>query len=247
MSKQIILDTETTGLEYKQGHRVIEIGCVEIENRKLSGREFHTYLNPGRESDPEALKIHGLTSEFLQDKPSFNEVYKDFIKFIKGHELLIHNADFDIGFLDNEIKLLSKELPRVSESVERVIDTLHVAREKHPGQRNSLDALVDRYSISGFDRDLHGALLDSKILASVYLSMTGGQTNLTFSVRSEKTDKQKNSKGDHKYDERPLVIKLSESEIQENAKYLIRMEEETGKKPIWSDKESKELTKNNPS
>ena len=181
MNRQIILDTETTGLDFKTGHRVIEIGCVEIVNRKFTGIEYHTYINPERESDEGALRVHGLTNEFLSDKHKFSEIYEEFINFIKDAELLIHNAEFDIGFLDNEIKLVSKDLNPVENEVLKITDTLQIAREKHPGQRNSLDALVSRYEINGYDRELHGALLDSKILGDVYLSMTGGQSDLDFS------------------------------------------------------------------
>ena len=145
MNRQIILDTETTGLDFKTGHRIIEIGCVEIVNRKFTGNEYHTYINPDRESDEGALRVHGLTAEFLSDKPRFVEIYEDFIDFIKDSELLIHNAEFDIGFLDNEIKLVSKDLNLVEKEVLKITDTLQIARENHPGQRNSLDALVSRY------------------------------------------------------------------------------------------------------
>ena len=143
MNRQIILDTETTGLDFKTGHRIIEIGCVEIVNRKFTGNEYHTYINPERDSDEGALRVHGLTTEFLSDKPRFSEIYEDFISFIKDSELLIHNAEFDIGFLDNEIKLVSKDLNSIEKEVVKITDTLQIAREKHPGQRNSLDALVN--------------------------------------------------------------------------------------------------------
>ena len=192
------MDTETTGLDFKTGHRIIEIGCVEIVNRKFTGNEYHTYINPDRESDEGALRVHGLTAEFLSDKPRFVEIYEDFIDFIKDSELLIHNAEFDIGFLDNEIKLVSKDLNLVEKEVLKITDTLQIAREKHPGQRNSLDALVSRYEINGYDRELHGALLDSKILGDVYLSMTGGQSTLDFTTNENdekniKTAKEKSS------------------------------------------------------
>ena len=153
MQRQIILDTETTGLDPKSGHRVIEIGCIELVNRKFTGEQYHIYLNPDRDSDEAALEVHGLTSEFLSDKPRFKDIYEEFLKFISGSELLIHNAEFDVNFLDHEIKLLSKQLPTVSDSVTKITDTLQIAREKHPGQRNSLDALVKRYEIGGYDRD----------------------------------------------------------------------------------------------
>ena len=145
MNRQIILDTETTGLDFKTGHRIIEIGCVEIVNRKFTGNEYHTYINPDRDSDEGALRVHGLTTEFLSDKPRFSESYEDFISFIK-------DSEFDIGFLDNEIKLVSKNLNSIEKEVLKITDTLQIAREKHPGQRNSLDALINRYEINGYDR-----------------------------------------------------------------------------------------------
>jgi|TARA_B110000914_G_scaffold221847_1_gene234299 DNA polymerase-3 subunit epsilon len=235
MFRQIILDTETTGLDYKSGNRVIEIGCVEIINRRFSGEEFHVYLNPDRESEEGALAVHGLTTEFLSDKSRFKDVYEDFINFIKGSELLIHNAEFDLGFLNNEIKLLSKKLPSIDKEVQKVTDTLHIAREKHPGQRNSLDALVKRYEIGGYDRELHGALLDSKILGDVYLSMTGGQGALDFEVENKIEDSLLNNISIQAADQtkRTKVIVLSDEEKARNQEYLETMEEETGVKPLW--------------
>jgi DNA polymerase-3 subunit epsilon len=235
MFRQIILDTETTGLDYKSGNRVIEIGCVEIINRRFSGEEFHVYLNPDRESEEGALAVHGLTTEFLSDKSRFKDVYEDFINFIKGSELLIHNAEFDLGFLNNEIKLLSKKLPLIDKEVQKVTDTLHIAREKHPGQRNSLDALVKRYEIGGYDRELHGALLDSKILGDVYLSMTGGQGALDFEVENKIEDSLLNNISIQAADQtkRTKVIVLSDEEKARNQEYLETMEEETGVKPLW--------------
>ncbi len=234
MNRQIILDTETTGLDYKTGHRVIEIGCVEIVNRRFTGDEYHAYINPERDSDEGALRVHGLTTEFLSDKPKFSEIYEDFIGFIKDSELLIHNAEFDIGFLDNEIKLISKDLNPVEKEVIKITDTLQIAREKHPGQRNSLDALVNRYEIKGYDRELHGALLDSKILGDVYLSMTGGQSDLDFTTSDsheknvgevkEKTSSKKKLK----------IVKVSAKEKVRNLEYLAKMKEETNIEPIWN-------------
>jgi DNA polymerase-3 subunit epsilon len=233
MLKQIILDTETTGLDPKSGHRVIEIGCIELINRKFTGEQFHVYLNPDRDSEEGALKVHGLTTEFLSDKPRFNEVYDDFIKFIDKSELLIHNAEFDVKFLDHEIKLLSKELPLISNCVSKITDTLQIAREKHPGQRNSLDALVKRYEIGGYDRELHGALLDSQILGDVYLSMTGGQSALNFSDTNDENSSiagQGNNK-EH-LDLNLRVIELSDEEKNAHKEYLLRMKDETGTDPI---------------
>ena len=233
MLRQIILDTETTGLDPKSGHRVIEIGCIELVNRKFTGEQFHIYLNPDRDSDEGALEVHGLTTEFLSDKPRFKDIYEEFLKFISGSELLIHNAEFDVNFLDHEIKLLSNNLPTVSDSVMKITDTLQIAREKHPGQRNSLDALVKRYEIGGYDRELHGALLDSQILGDVYLSMTGGQSNLDFSVTTEEQEMKQNESSSKSDAELNLkVIELSEDENKAHKDYLLRMKEETGIDPL---------------
>ena len=233
MQRQIILDTETTGLDPKSGHRVIEIGCIELVNRKFTGEQYHIYLNPDRDSDEAALEVHGLTSEFLSDKPRFKDIYEEFLKFISGSELLIHNAEFDVNFLDHEIKLLSKQLPTVSDSVIKITDTLQIAREKHPGQRNSLDALVKRYEIGGYDRELHGALLDSQILGDVYLSMTGGQSNLDFSVSVTEQEVKENGSSNQLNSELNLkVIELTEEENKSHKEYLLRMKEETGTDPL---------------
>ena len=233
MQRQIILDTETTGLDPKSGHRVIEIGCIELVNRKFTGEQYHIYLNPDRDSDEAALEVHGLTSEFLSDKPRFKDIYEEFLKFISGSELLIHNAEFDINFLDHEIKLLSKQLPTVSDSVTKITDTLQIAREKHPGQRNSLDALVKRYEIGGYDRELHGALLDSQILGDVYLSMTGGQSDLDFSVSATEQEVKENGSSNQLNSELNLkVIELTEEENKSHKEYLLRMKEETGTDPL---------------
>ena len=233
MHRQIILDTETTGLDPKSGHRVIEIGCIELVNRKFTGEQYHIYLNPDRDSDEAALEVHGLTSEFLSDKPRFKDIYEEFLEFISGSELLIHNAEFDVNFLDHEIKLLSKKLPTISDSVTKITDTLQIAREKHPGQRNSLDALVKRYEIGGYDRELHGALLDSQILGDVYLSMTGGQSDLDFSISNTGQEVNENDSSNQINSELNLkVIELNEEEKKSHKEYLLRMKEETGTDPL---------------
>jgi DNA polymerase-3 subunit epsilon len=177
--RQIILDTETTGLEPAEGHRVIEIGCVELVDRRLSGQHFHQYLNPERDIEDGALEVHGISREFLLDKPVFADVVAEFLEFIEGAELIIHNAPFDIGFLDSELALLGRS-DRMSDHIS-VLDTLELARDLHPGQRNSLDALCKRYEVDNSSRTLHGALLDAEILADVYLAMTGGQSDLGLS------------------------------------------------------------------
>ena len=181
--RQIVLDTETTGLEPEQGHRIIEIGCVEMIERRLTGNNFHQYLQPDREIDPAAVEIHGITNEFLADKPQFGDLVDDFISYIRGAELIIHNAPFDTAFINRELKLLGKGLPELSEHC-NITDTLVLAKKMHPGQRNSLDALCKRYQIDNSHREFHGALLDAEILADVYLTMTGGQTTLSLDALS---------------------------------------------------------------
>lgn len=178
--RQIVLDTETTGLEVSQGHRIIEIGCVELDSRQPTGNHFHVYINPEREIDQGAIEVHGITNEYLADKPLFAQVAQEFFDFVNGAELVIHNAPFDIGFLDAELKRLDKHYPPLAE-VCSVVDSLILARGKHPGQRNNLDALCSRYMVDNSSRELHGALLDAEILADVYLAMTGGQTALSLS------------------------------------------------------------------
>lgn len=180
--RQVVLDTETTGIGHELGHRIIEIGCVELQDRKLTGKHFHVYLNPQREVDEGAFRVHGISTEFLQDKPLFKDIADEFMHFVQGAELIIHNAPFDMGFLNAELALLN--WPVLLNECCTVCDTLVLAREKHPGQRNSLDALCKRYEIDNSNRTLHGALLDAEILASVYLAMTGGQTSL-FEERME--------------------------------------------------------------
>lgn len=175
--RQIVLDTETTGLDPKEGHRIIEIGCVELIDRRLSERRFHTYLNPERQIDEAAVKVHGIDNHFLADKPLFRDVIDDFLAFIDGTEVIIHNAPFDVGFLNAELSLLGAQFGKLEDYCS-ILDTLVLARRKHPGQRNSLDALCKRYQIDNSHRDLHGALLDAEILASVFLAMTGGQISL---------------------------------------------------------------------
>ncbi len=173
--RQVVLDTETTGLSTAQGHRIIEIGCLELVNRRLTGRDFHRFLNPDRDIDEGAERVHGISRADLETEPRFEEIVDDFLAFIKDAELIIHNATFDVGFLEHELKLMKHKQP-VIEHHATVLDTLTMAREIHPGQRNSLDALCKRYEVDATKRDVHGALIDSELLANVYLAMTGGQT-----------------------------------------------------------------------
>ncbi|MFU8878373.1 MAG: DNA polymerase III subunit epsilon, partial [Wenzhouxiangellaceae bacterium] len=183
--RQIVLDTETTGLEPEEGHRIIEIGCLEMVDRQLTGRDFHRYLNPERAVERGAVQVHGLDDDFLSDKPRFAEIAGEFIDFIRGAELIIHNAAFDVGFLDAELARLD-EPARIAEQA-TVLDTLELARELHPGQRVSLDALCRRYEVDNTERTLHGALLDAQLLAEVYLLMTGGQVALNLELDSNTT------------------------------------------------------------
>jgi DNA polymerase-3 subunit epsilon len=184
MTRQVVLDTETTGLEPERGHRIIEIGAVELIDRRLTGRRFHRYLQPDREIDAAAVEVHGITPEFLADKPRFKEIVGEFIDFVDGAELIIHNAQFDVSFINYELtQLESPPTPRV-EKICSITDTLSLARHRHPGQKNSLDALCRRYGVDNSGRDLHGALLDAEILADVFLMMTGGQTAL-FTTEAE--------------------------------------------------------------
>jgi DNA polymerase-3 subunit epsilon len=203
--RQIILDTETTGLDPTQGHRIIEIGCVELIDRRPSGNHFHQYINPQRDIEDGALEVHGISSEFLQDKPVFADIVADLLEFVSGAELIIHNAPFDIGFLDGELSLLDRQ-DRMVDHVS-VLDTLELARDLHPGQRNSLDALCKRYEVDNSSRTLHGALLDAEILADVYLAMTGGQTDLGLSFQTDEAAD--HEPGDFALDVRPALLVLT--------------------------------------
>ena len=218
--RQIILDTETTGLETADGHRIIEIGCVELIDRRLSRKHFHQYVNPERPIDDGAMEVHGISNEFLADKPRFAEIVDDLLAFLKGGELIIHNAPFDIGFLDYELSLLGR-----GDSIGdhcSVLDTLELARDLHPGQRNSLDALCKRYDVDNSSRTLHGALLDAEILADVYLAMTGGQSDLGLSFQAAPGDEANTG---HLVDfERPELFVLEASE-QERAAHEARLEQ----------------------
>ena len=231
--RQIVLDTETTGLEPEQGHRIIEIGCVEMINRRLTGRTFHHYLNPERDIDPGAQEVHGLSREFLSDKPLFGDVADEFLEFVGDAELVIHNAPFDVGFLDAELTRLERELPAM-QVLCPVLDTLVLAREMHPGQRNSLDALCRRYQVDNSQRELHGALLDARILAEVYLAMTGGQAAL--SLGTERKSSAAGQPVDRRIDRKGLklvVVRATDEELAAHEAALDRIEA-TGKgEPVW--------------
>ena len=230
MTRQIVLDTETTGLDPNQGHRIIEIGCVELINRKLTGRHFHQYINPEREIDEGAQQVHGISLESLQDKPVFAAVADDFVDFVQGAELVIHNAPFDMGFLNKELSLLGPN-PGFLEERCQVLDSLVMARQMHPGQRNSLDALCKRYFIDNSQRDLHGALLDAELLAEVYLLMTGGQVGLGLSDEEgaeQGTGKTGQSIRRLSEDRQPVrVIRASSEEIAAHKQRLGEIQKES--------------------
>ncbi len=226
--RQIVLDTETTGLEPKQGHRIIEIGCVEIDNRRLTGRDYHQYLQPDRQIDEGAIEVHGITNEFLADKPRIRDVIGDFIAFVRGAELIIHNAPFDVGFINHELAMLGDEWG-VIEDYCTITDTLAMARQMHPGQRNSLDALCKRYEIDNSHRQLHGALLDSRILADVYLMMTGGQTTLSLGAEDDRGPSATGGIRRLPADRPALrVLRASDAELDAHAQRLEAIEKASG-------------------
>ena len=232
-NKFIILDTETTGLEIQQGHRIIEIGAVLLNDRKKSDEHFHTYLNPSRLIDEEASKVHGIMNEDLLDKPYFEEVAEEFLEFVDGSTLVIHNAAFDVGFLNNELKLASSKYPMLEEICE-IEDSLALAKDKFPGQRNSLDALANRFDISGYDRTFHGALLDANILADVYMSLTGGQSKFEFDSSNLSNSKKTSSKNTISREGIELIsIKASKSDIEEHESRLLDIEKRNSVETIW--------------
>lgn len=219
VKRRIILDTETTGMPAVDGHRIIEIGCVEMLDRELTGNHYHQYINPEREVDLGAYEVHGIGDEFLSDKPIMSQCVDEFIDFIRGAELIIHNATFDVGFIDHEFALLGRE-ERVA-NICTVTDTLVMARKKHPGARASLDALTKRYGINSFNRELHGALLDSEILAQVYLAMTGGQSGLAFAEQKPKSQSFGGVTDSNQYANIAVVeVPLSEEEIAAHQQLL---------------------------
>ncbi|MDI1303135.1 MAG: DNA polymerase III subunit epsilon [bacterium] len=234
--RQIILDTETTGLDPAHGHRLIEIGCLELVNRKLTRRSFHYYLNPGREVEAEAMAVHGITNEFLADKPLFASIADEFIAFVRGAELIIHNAPFDLSFINHELKLLQRDLPPITEYC-GVLDTLVMARAKHPGQKNNLDALARRYGADQRDRSYHGALLDSEILAEVYLAMTGGQVGLQLgNEENESGNSEQRTEGIRRLpaSRRPLpVIRADEQELARHEAKLKALDKAAGGACLW--------------
>jgi DNA polymerase-3 subunit epsilon len=231
--KFIILDTETTGLEVHQGHRIIEIGAVLLNNRKKSEEHFHSYLNPSRLIDEEASKVHGIMNEDLLDKPYFEEVAEEFLEFIQGSTLVIHNAAFDVGFLNNELKLASSKYPMLEDICE-IEDSLALAKDKFPGQRNSLDALASRFDISGYDRTFHGALLDANILADVYMSLTGGQSKFEFDSYNLSDSEKTSSNNTLAREGIELVsIKANKDDLEEHESRLTDIEKRNAVETIW--------------
>jgi len=227
-ARQIVLDTETTGLNAKLGDRVIEIGCIEIRSRQLSDRHFHVYLNPERDIEEGAAKVHGLTREFLADKPRFGDVAKDFLDYVRGAELVIHNAEFDIEFLDQELALA--KLGTLREHVAGIVDSLALARELHPGKRNSLDALCERYAIDNAHRTLHGALLDAELLAEVYLAMTRGQESLMMELDAAEA----RNESAVRIDASALtVLRASAAEAAAHEAYLDALEQDAKGGVLW--------------
>jgi DNA polymerase-3 subunit epsilon len=235
-NRQVVLDTETTGLEVSQGHRIIEIGCIELVNRRPTGRHYHQYIQPERDIDAGALEVHGITPEFLADKPVFARIARDFLAFIEGAELVIHNAPFDVGFIDAELRRLDAAHPLTAELC-TVTDSLLLARSKHPGQRNNLDALCQRYGIDNSNRTLHGALLDAEILAEVFLAMTGGQTSLGLAGSSSESNGSETATEAIRRlpgQRRPLrVIRASETELQRHEARLDAIAEQCGGAVRW--------------
>ncbi len=234
MLRQIFLDTETTGLEIRDGNRIIEIGCVEMIDRKLTNNNYHQYIKPDRDSEEGALNVHGITTEFLADKPRFADIAEDFLNYIKGAELIIHNAPFDVGYLDHELAMANVSVRNVA-AISEIKDSLVIARQMHPGQRNSLDALCKRYYINNLHRELHGALLDSEILADVYLAMTGGQKALLLGEESN-TDSDAGNIAFNRlaYGRSPLsVLTASPIEADAHQKYMEGLEAPLDKN-LWN-------------
>lgn len=234
--RQIVLDTETTGLSVAEGHRIIEIGCVELTHRQISGKTFHHYVNPQRAIDIGAQQVHGITLEFLADKPLFTHISEEFFEFIKDAELIIHNAPFDVSFLDHEFKLVKPGYLSIAQHC-TITDTLALARKKHPGQQNSLDALCKRYGVDNSRRDLHGALLDAHLLAQVYLAMTGGQTSFFVEQKAEAANKiAKESKVVVKTARTLKVVPASDIELKAHNEALERIRKASNNRCLYEEK-----------
>ena len=229
--RQIVLDTETTGLEVDKGHRIIEIGCVELVNRRITGQTFHRYLNPERDIDKGAIEVHGITRERLEKEPRFAQIQEEFLEFIRGAELIIHNAGFDVGFLDKELELVG--LPRLATHVDSITDTLAMAKELFPGKRNSLDALCDRLEVDNSGRTLHGALLDAELLADVYINMTRGQDALLIMDEAPAGDDGIRVAAMDLSRIALPVLPANEQELAEHEDLLTQIDKSSGGKTIW--------------
>jgi DNA polymerase-3 subunit epsilon len=231
--RQVVLDTETTGLEVEQDHRIIEIGCVELFNRRLTGRSFHRYLNPERDIDEGALEVHGLSREKLAKEPRFADIHAEFLDFVRDAELIIHNAAFDVAFLDAELARLAAGAPALG-AVCRILDSLALARQMHPGQRNSLDALCRRYSVDNSHRDYHGALLDARLLAEVYLAMTGGQAMLVLGADVDPVSIRARTDTSRARDSlRIIVVRASGEEMAAHEHVLVMLDKASAGKTVW--------------
>ena len=228
--RQIVLDTETTGLSAENGDRIIELGCVELLNRKLTGNNLHFYFNPGRDSHEDALRVHGISNEFLRDKPKFAELAEEILAYLQGAEIIIHNAAFDVGFLNKELELIGK--PRFAEFVSGVTDTLAMAKEMYPGKRNSLDALCDRLGVDNSGRTLHGALLDAELLADVYINLTRGQDALLIDAAETSATAGSFERVDLSTYELP-VLTASEQELAAHEDLLNQLDKASGGKTVW--------------
>ena len=235
IKKLIVLDTETTGLEVDQGHRIIEIGAILLEDRKKTDQHFHTYLNPQRAIDEEAQKVHGISNEKVKNEPEFSEIAESFLEFVQGSILIIHNAPFDLGFLNSELKRASSEYPLLEEICE-IEDSLLLARSKFPGQRNSLDALSNRFEVGGYDRSFHGALLDANILADVFMHLTGGQSKFEFlSSQGDSSSEDSSAKKLINFDELPIAkISLTADDMKAHESRLKQIESDNKLTAIWN-------------
>ena len=231
--RQIFLDTETTGLEHKLGHRIIEVGCVEMRNRRLTHHHFHRYINPERDIDAGALAVHGISLDFLQDKPRFADIAAEFLDFVRGAELIIHNAPFDIGFLNAELALL--DMAPIETVCHGVTDTLRMAKELYPGKKNNLNALCERYGVDNSHRTLHGALLDAEILAEVYVAMTRGQESLIMDLIDDKAN-QPEAAGQMQFAgerRKQRILRASEAELAEHEQLLAAIQKESKGNCLW--------------
>ena len=235
IKKLIVLDTETTGLEVDQGHRIIEIGAILLEDRKKTDQHFHTYLNPQRAIDEEAQKVHGISNEKVKNEPEFSEIAESFLEFVQGSVLIIHNAPFDLGFLNSELKRASSEYPLLEEICE-IEDSLLLARSKFPGQRNSLDALSNRFEVGGYDRSFHGALLDANILADVFMHLTGGQSKFEFlSSQGDSSSEDSAAKKLINFDELPITkVSLTAKDMKAHENRLKQIESDNKVTAIWN-------------